>query len=453
MIQLVGLAFLTPLTAIEARAAESNGSTGQDPTLRILDRASAFFNSGKGDSAMVYYNRAAKLSERQKDTRTKQLEVKALLGKWSVYFFYFFDYSKAFEALAQARLISEQQAFSTAPVDFREGLLYHALSDQCNDEAAARLALNNYQRAFAESGSDTEPQTLNNMMVNYILIAHKLGRLSSVRKMWGKYEKLLGKEKSGYYQFNKLLLEGLTAQTRGQYRKALQSYRHIFDVIPFRPDKYRNITLVYRFMASSYAEMNIYGKAITMMERALALADKGGMKDAQIEIYKILATYYGHAGRSQESTACLSRGVAISDSLLNYQQLAKVHEMRLLMQMQRADSMTAQEEQSKRRLAAVVAGSLLTLAVILLITAIVVVKNRRLTALNKELYNKNQDILRAETQERLRRKSYEEGLKRKETETEGRETAHMKKYKGSRLTDDEKQYIEGRIIDRTDNSD
>ena len=45
----------------------------------------------------------------------------------------------------------------------------------------------------------------------------------------------------------------------------------------------------------------------------------------------------------------------------------KVHEMRLLMQMQRADSMTAQEEQSKRRLAAVVAGSLLTLAVILLI--------------------------------------------------------------------------------------
>lgn len=453
MIQLVGLAFLIPLTAIEARAAESNGSTVQDPTLRILDRASAFFNSGKGDSAMVYYNRAAKLSERQKDTRAKQLEVKALLGKWSVYFFYFFDYSKAFEALAQARLISEQQAFSTAPVDFREGLLYHALSDQCNDEAAARLALNNYQRAFAESGSDTEPQTLNNMMVNYILIAHKLGRLSSVRKMWGKYEKLLGKEKTANYEFSKLLLEGLTAQTRGQYRKALQSYRHIFDVLPFRPDKYRNITLVYRFMAFCYAEMDHYPKAITMMERALALADKGGMKDAQIEIYKILATYYGHAGRSQESTACLSRGVAISDSLLNYQQLAKVHEMRLLMQMQRADSMTAQEEQAKRRLAAVVAGSLLTLAVILLITAIVVVKNRRLTALNKELYNKNQDILRAETQERLRRKSYEEGLKRKETETEGRETAHMKKYKGSRLTDDEKQYIEGRIIDLIDNSD
>ena len=100
MIQLVWLAFLIPLTAIEARTAESNGSTVQDPTLRILDRASAFFNSGKGDSAMVYYNRAAKLSERQKDTRGKQLEVKALLGKWSVYFFYFFDYSKAFEALA-----------------------------------------------------------------------------------------------------------------------------------------------------------------------------------------------------------------------------------------------------------------------------------------------------------------------------------------------------------------
>ena len=183
MIQLVWLAFLIPLTAIEARTAESNGSTVQDPTLRILDRASAFFNSGKGDSAMVYYNRAAKLSERQKDTRGKQLEVKALLGKWSVYFFYFFDYSKAFEALAQARLISEQQAFSTAPVDFREGLLYHALSDQCNDEAAARLALNNYQRAFAESGSDTEPQSLNNMMVNYILIAHKLGNTKSC---WGR---------------------------------------------------------------------------------------------------------------------------------------------------------------------------------------------------------------------------------------------------------------------------
>ena len=69
--------------------------------------------------------------------------MRALLGKWSVYFFFFFDYSKAFETLAQARIISEQHGVNTAPIDFREGLLYHAISDQCNDEAAAKLALNN----------------------------------------------------------------------------------------------------------------------------------------------------------------------------------------------------------------------------------------------------------------------------------------------------------------------
>ena len=44
------------------------------------------------------------------------------------------------------------------------------------------------------------------------------------------------------------------------------------------------------------------------------------------------------------STDCLNRSVVISDSLLNYQQLAKVHEMRLLLQMQRSDIKTAQEE-------------------------------------------------------------------------------------------------------------
>lgn len=271
--------------------------------------------------------------------------------------------------------------------------------------------------------------------------------------MWGKYERLLGRNKSAYYEYNKLLLEGMAAQKRGQYKKAIHTYNRIFDIIPFRPDKYRNITIVCRFLAQCYVAMRNYPKAISIMERTLALAEKGEMKDAQIEIYKILASYYDHIGEKRMSTDCLNRSVVISDSLLNYQQLAKVHEMRLLLQMQRSDIKTAQEEQAKRRLAAVAAGSLLTLAVIILITVIVVVKNRRLTALNKELYNKNQDILRAESQERQRRKSYEEEIRRKAVEPDDQESSAMKKYKGSRLTDDVKQYIDGRIIDLTDNSD
>ena len=53
------------------------------------------------------------------------------------------------------------------------------------------------------------------MMVNYILIGNKLGNLDAVRKMWGKYERLLGRDKSAYYEYNKLLLEGMAAQKRG----------------------------------------------------------------------------------------------------------------------------------------------------------------------------------------------------------------------------------------------
>ena len=228
--------------------------------------------------------------------------------------------------------------------------------------------------------------------------------------MWGKYERLLGRNKSAYYEYNKLLLEGMAAQKRGQYKKAIHTYNRIFDIIPFRPDKYRNITIVCRFLAQCYVAMRNYPKAISIMERTLALAEKGEMKDAQIEIYKILASYYDHIGEKRMSTDCLNRSVVISDSLL-------------------------------------------TLAVIILITVIVVVKNRRLTALNKELYNKNQDILRAESQERQRRKSYEEEIRRKAVEPDDQESSAMKKYKGSRLTDDVKQYIDGRIIDLTDNSD
>ena len=448
------MALLLLLHAVGARASGSGDDNVElAETRQLIDRAVAFSNSGRGDSAMLYFNRAAKRCDRRKSADDKRLEVRALLGEWSVYFFFFFDYSKAFETLAQARIISEQHGVNIAPIDFREGLLYHAISDQCNDEAAAKLALNSYQKAFNGSGADTDTQTHHNMMVNYILIGNKLGNLDAVRKMWGKYERLLGRDKSAYYEYNELLLEGMAAQKRGQYKKAVHTYNRIFDIIPFRPDKYRNITIVCRFLAQCYVAMRNYPKAISIMERTLALAEKGEMKDAQIEIYKILASYYDHIGEKRKSTDCLNRSVVISDSLLNYQQLAKVHEMRLLLQMQRSDIMTAQEEQAKRRLAAVAIGSLLTLAVIILVTAIVVVKNRRLTALNKELYNKNQDILRAESQERQRRKSYEEEIRRKAVEPDAQESSAMKKYKGSRLTDDVKQYIDGRIIDLTDNCD
>lgn len=66
------MALLLLLHAVGARASGSGADNVElAETRQLIDRAVAFSNSGRGDSAMLYFNRAAKRCERRTVTTTR----------------------------------------------------------------------------------------------------------------------------------------------------------------------------------------------------------------------------------------------------------------------------------------------------------------------------------------------------------------------------------------------
>ncbi len=146
--------------------------------------------------------------------------------------------------------------------------------------------------------------------------------------------------------------------------------------------------------------------------------------------------------------------LSIKDTLLNYQQIASVNEVRFLAEMKKVDEQMSHEAQKRRT----ITYSLITvLGLAILITVFLVVvykKNKLLAKRNRSLYNNNVEMLKKEEEERKRRQQMEQTialLKENKEQTNSHTTIEdtpskptenrTEKYKNSNLTDEQKQQL------------
>lgn len=137
------------------------------------------------------------------------------------------------------------------------------------------------------------------------------------------------------------------------------------------------------------------------------------MKDAKLDVYRLLAEYYAKKGESEITENYRNKYFQLKDTLLNYNQVAKVSELQFLDKMNEIDKRMAEITRKREQQAVMMRIGAGVTTVILLLGVMLFVKNKKLKRSNEHLYKNSLASLQREEREREMRLSYEQRLKEK----------------------------------------
>ena len=359
------------------------------------------YNESKPDSALVCYTIVANRYDSNASIAAKQKTVRACLGKWYVYFFYYFDHSKSFESISRAEEICHELGndgqLLMPRIYLNYGCMYETLAEQSREDSLNTKAIHYFREAFRTAASTGDYSVLSMAFGNMIFVAHSLGSIDEIAEEHRQYVEIrdsVFKERT--YDYSDDLFEGLTLIHRGQWQEALAVFEHQKANSKTDASYARYQILTQNNIALSYATGKQYAKAVSALQESERMAMREDMKDAKLEIYRMFMDYAQKAGNETLTNEYRNKYFALKDSLLNYHQLASVSQLQFLNDMRQMDRRMAEivhQRQVERMVTFIVIGlALLTL----IFLAIIWRKNRVLKAANRQLYEKSVAMLQSE---------------------------------------------------------
>lgn len=229
----------------------------------------------------------------------------------------------------------------------------------------------------------------------------------------------------------------------------------VTDSLPRNPVYSRYHCGVWEFKGFAHADAGNYAEAENDYMTALQIADKFDLRDAKIEIFYDLAKLYEQWGRHQDQFLYQANYLNLKDSLLSFRQISSMDEIRFIGDLRKVENKLEEtgrrSERMRRSLIAV--GVLLILAVAAIWFTVWLI--RRLKRSNRTLYAKNQEVFKAQEEERELRMRYEREISELRDQLGKPDIAPPpanKKYKGSNLTEESKQTIAYKIREIFENS-
>lgn len=411
-----------------------------------LYRQGTAWHDSSPDSAMICYSLIESRYNPKMSDKEKILCVDALIKKWQICYYRNFDFASAYENLSKAQEIAEDGGLVLPAIDLQLGILYQTISEQCDDPGAAVISFNKYRKGFRDAlaGSATTIQDV--LASNLAHLAFLIDSLDVIKTDWDRYVALGDGGRDFKYRYNIHQYEGLKLLKNNDYSGANKQ----FDSMIALEDSL-NVNVRYQIGVTLYKALVMmsrgdYDNAANLLLNPLRVAEEQGIKDIQIELYGKLAECYRKMGKPVPAMEYENKGLRLNDSLINYNQLSRLEEVKSGRNLRKYQERLAVIE-AERRLQRVVTTIIAVFLIVVCVLLIVLFnRNRRLKQSNKVLYDKNIDILRQSEKELETRKEYERRLE----EMAAREAVAPvedkilsektveEKYKGSRLDEADK---------------
>lgn len=352
-------------------------------------------------------------------------------------------YSESFEAFTKSAELADS---TVLPGRYNNiASLYYYF----NDYDSARLYL---EKAYASSMSRHDMKSLYNVVRNLIEVGMATGRLEDLSKMLSQYIRMTRGAKSVEEVFTRKLCQGVESLVAKRYADALAYFSQ---ALPYTDKiwlgKVQEVT-VRSYISKTYAMAGDTPNAIESLKRCEAIASDGNINDMLIDVYKRLGTLYRQAGDAHMAGVYRGKYLELKDSIFSNQELRRMKDFRFNNEMRkyvrRVDALKAANERRSVIMTSVSVG----LAAVLLLLLWVYRQYRVLKRKNATLYTKNVELLRAEAEERVSRKSFAqktEALQMRIRELEaaassaGRPVAG--KYQNSGLGEDSRNILVERI--------
>ena len=418
------------------------------PADQLLDMAGRdFSDGGSKDTALMCYTIVANRYEPSM-TREQKVQCKdANMRLWSIYFYDFYDYPKCFDCLTRANEIATEADIQDANIFLGFGCMYQTISEECNNYDLGTTAFKYYQRALATGMKTHDDKHTDMASTDVLSMAHVQGGLSQIEDIWKNYL-LLPEDNETWIlrRYNKMLYQALNSVEQKRYDDAIKVYDKQLQLIDTTQYS-RLIYFTHVEKAKVHAMTGDYRSAIEALKQSERIAVDLEMKDCKLEVYKMLAQYYQQLGDHGSREHYYNQYTQLKDTLTNYQQLASVSEMEFRNELKGMEQEMSEMRQHREVMSIVALTSLGFLLALAVLLYLVYRKNGELTRSNQSLYQKNVEMLRAEEEERRKRRLLQD------KEAPATDADNDVKYKSSHLSDEDKEQLLSRIQEVMENSD
>lgn len=421
----------------------------------LMKRGAAFEKDGEHDKALTCYSIVEdRWSADMSRAETEQC-VEAIIKKWAICYYRYYDYASALECLTRAEEIVGESGLKIPYVSMQLGIFYHNIHEQYGDTDAGRLAYSYYKTGFADAVA-TRDEYLDIIASNLFELANQIDSLGNLTGEIETYRGLKPEKETPKRIYNLRMLDGMLKFREGQPDAAASIFRSLAASAPADGNMLRYKLMAHLNLGRVLKAEGKFGPAVSQLKEAVAIAERDSIKDMQIAFYDVIAACLRAQGDPVGALEYDNRALRLKNELVNFSDLTRVNSRQTARKIDRLQQHVKDMETRRRQHLFIIAVAVAFMIVLLVFALILFNRNRRLGESNSKLYGRTVDMLRQSQQEGDARREFErqiEELNRRLSEAEKPvEAEDAVKYRRSSLDDSQKIALMNTIMSVMENT-
>ncbi len=375
---------------------------------RLIDRGKQYLLGPKEnvDSAVFCFRKVVNSYRKDLSPNQRELCGKAANNLGYVYLQLGIDCKAAYTALMKAKEICEgvENSKTLATVYMNMANLYSIFSEHVKSSEFMDEAISLYKQSINLACENKRWTIVCASFCNLTDFDQNFSHVNSYKDAVKTFARLKIPANTPLYKYSRLRCQAVQAYIDKNPSEAtaflIQSIDNIDDSISHEAWKAQALTLT----ASLYLKRGMPDSALHYINRILDAPHGYWGNDVKANAYKLLRSVYAEKGEKEKAQEAYGQMLVLRDSLYNVDNLSSIENMKFLndlaMQKHRSALMLAEANHKKKIREWAVAGSCLLLLLVVAVLLFVMARNRRLRSRYLMLYEKQQEILRKEKEEK-----------------------------------------------------
>lgn len=397
--------------SLAATPRQEMGELGHLSNDELIDTAVKSIQSGSvGDRAMaalsVVVNR---YYDSPNDTAVRRYATEAMRHLANIYMSYDIDYRKAYRYLKTARQIAEEDGN-----DHSLALLYVSLVNLYHMNDNKEADFEDRVRGLVKDGIIIAMKSRNDVALTCLTV--DMAIIHEDTDGWNDYSDLAQSVKrysfsdygksNGYERITRNVLLGFDAYFSENYQKSEKAFLDIIENLSSIPYGERFFFPVNGFLMRLYRKSGDIRKETELGKKLLALATEKGYTDYELWIYDMLSELYDIHGMNDSSEYYHNRYLRLQEQMKDDSGYESIQTLDFLSEIDRINKEVEDlslKRQEQKRIHTVIMAALIILIIVIaaLLWGYIALKRN-----HRNLYLKNEDMMRREEQHRLLREQW-----------------------------------------------
>ena len=403
------------------------------PSPTLLDMGNAYWHSDKIDSALVCFMILSnRYSERQSE-KEKKFSCGATVGVANLYLQQYFDYQMANRYILKAEKIATSNHFEKqlAQIYIAKASLADRLVN-LSDNYQSRPILTHWKKAYRQAINSQEMEIACLCAVNLMSLGIGNGLSGEIEEELKDFQRIDIPDSIPFKDYVIKLCSGATAFAHKDYEQALKVFKDlshvtIRDMHPSNAAKFIISSLSLQSVALDSLHRNV--EVLQAFKEIERITSEQHIEDHRINALRLISDYYANHGNTDLAREYELKYYKAKDEFINRSKLLSVDQQKFLLDLEELGEEVKDLEVQKRTRDLVIAGIGLLALLVIGMLAYVWRNYKSTQQRNLLLFQKNQELLALEAQEKERKA----------------QLAEAKKYKSSPMDDPAKDELLQRL--------